>query len=123
MRRHKAEPTLARRAKIILACSTGKTHGSVAMAAGVARQTVGRWCRRFVGKGLAGLVDEPRLGAPRRITEAKVQRVVRLTLGGPGAERPLSTRAIARRCRLSQTAVSRIRRAALRRSRSPLPSR
>ena len=76
------------------------------------RQTVGRWRRRFVAKRVAGLLDEPRPGAPRKITDEHVEQVVRLTLEStPRAATHWSTRAMARRCGLSQTAVSRIWRA------------
>ena len=44
------------------------------------RQTVSRWRRRFLEKRLDGLVDEPRPGAPRRITDAMVERVITDTL-------------------------------------------
>jgi len=73
---------------------------------------VGRWRRRFVAKRVAGLLDEPRPGAPRKITDEAVEHVVRLTLEStPRDATHWSTRAMARRCGLSQTAVSRIWRA------------
>jgi len=103
---------LAQRARLVLACASNKTNGEIAAAAGVTRQTVGRWRHRFVRKRLPGLLDEPRPGAPRTITDAEVERVITLTL----ERRPLdathwSTRAMAKRSGLSQTAVSRIWRA------------
>jgi len=111
-RRLRTARAFAQRARIVLACAGGKTNASIAVKAGVTRQTVGRWRRRFVGKRLNGLLDEPRPGAPRKITDAKVERVVRLTLATmPRDARHWSTRAMAKRCRLSQTAVSRIWRA------------
>ncbi len=76
------------------------------------RQTVGRWRSRFVAKRLDGLLDEPRPGAPRKITDADIERVLRLTLETtPREATHWSTRAMAERCGLSQTAVSRIWRA------------
>src|SRR5215470_16506111 len=67
---------------------------------------------RFLSKRLDGLLDEPRPGAPRRIGDAEVERVMRLTLETtPRDATHWSTRAMARRCGLSQTAVSRIWRA------------
>ncbi|PYM84331.1 MAG: hypothetical protein DME09_08745 [Candidatus Rokuibacteriota bacterium] len=61
---------------------------------------------------MPGLLDEPRPGAPRRIADAEVERVMRLTLEtAPRDATHWSTRALARRCGLSQTAVSRIWRA------------
>ena len=111
-RRPKTAQALAQRARIVLACATEQTNGDIAQAAGMARQTVGRWRARFVEKRLPGLLDEPRPGAPRTITDAEVERVVRLTLEStPRDATHWSTRAMAQRCGLSQTAVSRIWRA------------
>jgi transposase len=103
---------LAQRARLVLACATSKTNGEIAAAAGVTRQTVGRWRHRFVRKRLPGLVDEPRPGAPRKITDAEAERVIALTLERtPRDATHWSTRAMAQRSGLSQTAVSRIWRA------------
>ena len=125
-RGRKTERALAQRARIVLACAAGRTNASIGATAGVTRQTVGRWRRRFVHGRLQGLLDVPRPGAPRRITDAQVERVVRLTRATtPRAARRWSTRAMAKRCGLSQTAVCRIWRAwSVRgRSRSRWPSR
>src|SRR6266851_4869576 len=79
---------------------------------GEERETLERWRQRFVTKRLDGLLDEPRPGAPRKITDGEVERVVRLTLEtAPRDATHWSTRAMAKRCGLSQTAVSRIWRA------------
>src|SRR5438309_3498496 len=111
-RRPTTAQALAQRARIVLACTTGKPDTVVAMDARVTRLTVGRWRRRFIAQRLAGLLDEPRPGAPRTVTDEHVERVVRLTLETtPRAATHWSTRAMARRCGFSQTAVSRIWRA------------
>ena len=111
-RRPTTAQALAQRARIVLACVNGRDNSAVAVEARVTRQTVGRWRRRFVAKRVAGLLDEPRPGAPRKITDSHVEQVVRLTLEStPRAATHWSTRAMARRCGLSQTAVSRIWRA------------
>jgi transposase len=111
-RRPKTAQALAQRARIVLACTAGKTNGEVAVAAGVTRQTVGRWRSRFIRKRLHGLLDEPRPGAPRKISDGDVERVVRWTLETtPRDATHWSTRAMAKRCGLSQSAVSRIWRA------------
>ena len=61
---------------------------------------------------MQGLLDEPRPGAPRKITDAEVERVIALTLERtPRDATHWSTRAMATRSGLSQTAVSRIWRA------------
>jgi transposase len=96
----------------VLRCATGQPNQDVAREVGVTRLTVGRWRQRFVVKRLDGLLDEPRPGAPRTVTDAAVERVVRLTLETtPPDATHWSTRAMAKRCGLSQSAVSRIWRA------------
>jgi transposase len=108
-RRPTTAQALAERARIVLACATGKDNGVVAAEVRVTRQTVGRWRHRFLEKRLDGLLDDPRPGAPRTITDEHVERVVRLTLETkPRDATHWSTRAMAKRCGLSQTAVSRI---------------
>ncbi len=78
----------------------------------ITKQTVGKWRRRFVVRRLDGLLDEPRPGAPRKVGDAQVERVVRLTLESTLADAThWSTRAMAKRCGLSQSMVSRIWRA------------
>ena len=111
-RRPTTAQALAQRARMVLRCAMGKTNAAVAREVGVTRQTVGRWRDRFVRKRVDGLLDEPRPGAPRQIGDADVERVVRLTLETkPREATHWSTRAMAMRCGLSQTAVSRIWRA------------
>jgi transposase len=62
---------------------------------------------------LEGLSDEPRPGAPRKLTEDVVERVVVATLeqAPPRGDSHWSTRSMAKRTGLNQTAVSRIWRA------------
>src|SRR2546428_9734134 len=67
---------------------------------------------RFLAARLDGVLDEPRPGAARRITDAQVEQMVTLTLEGkPRAATHWSTRAMAARCGLSQSTVSRVWRA------------
>jgi transposase len=111
-RRPKTAQALAQRARIVLACAGGFANGAVAAEQGVTRQTVGRWRHRFLSQRLDGLLDEPRPGAPRKVTDAAVERVLRLTLETkPREATHWSSRAMARRCGLTQSAVSRIWRA------------
>ena len=53
----------------------------------VTPQTVGMWRRRFIERGLDGLLDEPRPGVPRTIDDAKVERVIDADAGEPAARR------------------------------------
>ena len=108
----KTAQALALRARIILACAQGLSNSEVSAQVGLGSQSVGKWRRRFLDRRLDGLRDEPRPGAPRKITDADAQRVVRLTLQtSPADATRWSTRSMARRTGLSQSAVSRIWRA------------
>jgi len=105
-------PGLAERARILLACAAGETNKAIAARFGLTPQTVGKWRARFLARRLDGLLDEPRSGAPRRILDADVQRVLTLTLETQGPHGgPWSTRSLAQATGLSQSAVSRIWRA------------
>jgi transposase-like protein len=80
VRRRKTGQALAIRARIVLACAEpGSTNGGVAAALGVSRPTVALWRRRFAERGPEGLLDEPRPGAPRKITDEQVERAVATT--------------------------------------------
>ena len=111
-RRPTTAQATALRARLILGCAAGKTNTAVARELRVTKQTVGKWRSRFVAKRLDGLLDEPRPGAPRTVTDAAVERVVTWTLETtPRDATHWSTRAMARQCGLSQSTVSRIWRA------------
>ena len=111
-RRPTTARALAERARVVLECAAGKPNTIVARELRLTKQTIGKWRSRFLRQRLDGLLDEPRPGAPRRIGDADVERVMRLTLEtAPRDATHWSTRVMARRCGLSQTAVSRIWRA------------
>jgi transposase len=96
----------------VLACAEGRSNTAVAAALRLCKPTVGKRRGRFVVKRLDGLLDEPRPGAPRRIGDAQVERVITLTLEWtPSNAAHWSTRLLARRCGMSQSAVARIWRA------------
>jgi transposase len=111
-RRPKTAQALAQRSRIVLECASGRPNTVVARRLGLTHQTVGKWRQRFLERRLDGLLDEPRPGAPRKVSDAQIERVVRLTLeSAPADATHWSTRAMAKRCSLSQTMVSRIWRA------------
>jgi len=111
-RRRKTAQALALRARIVLLADQGLNNGEVAEALGITRATVGKWRSRFVERRLDGLLDEPRPGAPRSITDEDVERVITLTLEEtPRDATHWSSRSMARRSGLTQSAVSRIWRA------------
>lgn len=107
--RPKTAQALALRARIVLACASGRSNTAVAEKLNVTKQTVGKWRARFVERRIQGLLDEPRPGAPRRISDAQVEKAVRLTLETlPRDATHWSTRSMAARSGLSQTTVRRI---------------
>lgn len=112
LRRHKTAQNLAKRARIILACAAGKSNAIVAQELESSEHTVGKWRRRFAELGPDGLLDAPRSGAPRTINDAKVERLITLTLESqPEGATHWSTRLMAQKTGMSQSAVSRIWRA------------
>ena len=72
-RRRKSSQALAMRCRIVLGCADGKTQQAVADELKITRRTVGKWRRRFIESRLDGLMDEPRPGAPRTITDQQVK--------------------------------------------------
>ena len=108
-RRPTTAQALALRARLVLRCAAGVSATAVAREAHVTKQTVGKWRGRFVARRLDGLLDEPRPGAPRTITDADVERVLATTLEStPRDATHWSTRSVAQQCGMSQTAVARI---------------
>jgi transposase len=100
------------RARIVLVCGEGRSNAAVAEAVGVTAWTVSKWRGRFAAAGVDGLLDEPRPGAPRTISDGDVERVITLTLEStPAAATHWSTRSMASKAGMSQSAVSRIWRA------------
>jgi transposase len=112
-RRPKTAQALALRARIVLACAEGADNNQVAAALGIWPQTVGKWRARFIKDRLDGLSDEPRPGAPRKVTDEQVEAVIVKTLeeAPTGGDTHWSTRSMARAMGMSQTAISRIWRA------------
>lgn len=111
-RRVRSAPQAARRARIILACAAGQDNRMVARRQRVAPATVGKWRQRFVAARVAGLFDEPRAGAPRRVTDAAIEDVVVRTLETtPRGATHWSTRDMAKATGLSAMTISRVWRA------------
>lgn len=113
LRKQTASQALVLRSRIVLACAEGLPNARVADDLGVSRETVRKWRSRFTADRLEGLVDRPRSGAPRRITDEQVEALVARTLGQapPTGDSHWSTRSMAEAEGMSQSAVSRIWRA------------
>jgi transposase len=101
---------VAQRSKMILLAATGMSDSKIGTELGVKRQTVARWRRRFIQKGIAGLEkDAPRPGRKPQISAKRVQEIVRLTT----QEKPVdathwSTRSMAQASGVSEASVRRI---------------
>ena len=108
-RRAKTGQALAQRARIILESATGKSNTEVASRLRITKQMVGKWRTRFLQKGLDGLLDEPRPGTPRRLSDAEVERILTMTLEStPKQATHWSTRSLAAACGLSRSSVHRV---------------
>jgi transposase len=111
-RRPKSAQALALRARMILRCAGGLTNTQVAGQLQVRIATVGKWRQRFADRRLDGLLDEPRPGAPRTVSDSDVERALTMTLEStPKDATHWSTRSLAKESGLSRTTVGRIWRA------------
>lgn len=104
--------SMALRAKIVLLCAQDLPDLRVATQIGVTHATVGKWRKRFIEYGIDGLADAPRSGCPRTIADEQVERIIKMTLEStPPDATHWSTRSMASRSGMSQSAISRIWRA------------
>src|SRR5215469_5182411 len=111
-RRPKTAQRLAQRARIVLGCADGLENRQVARQLRITDQTVCKWRERFRCARLEGLADEPRPGAPRKISDAHVEALITRTLEtAPPQRTHWSTRSMAEAAGMSQAGVSRIWRA------------
>ncbi len=111
-RRGKSAQALAQRSRIVLAAAEGLKNTEIAERLSLDHATVRKWRNRFAADRLDGLLDEPRPGRPRTVTDAQVEEVIIKTLEStPIDATHWSTRSMAAEVGLSQSAVSRIWRA------------
>ena len=111
-RRPKTAQALAMRSRIILLAAQGGSNKSIAVKLSTTPHTVGKWRKRFACLGNDGLLDEPRPGTSRKLSDKQVELVLARTLESqPEAATHWSTRDMAKACGLSQSSVSRIWRA------------
>ena len=108
-RRPKTSQAMAIRARIVLGCGEGISNGEVAKRLGITAATVCKWRERFRLQRLEGLLDEPRPGAPRTITDQQIEEVITKTLETmPANSTHWSTRLMAAQTGLTQNAIVRI---------------
>jgi transposase len=111
-RRRTSAQALAMRSRIVLLAAQGRNNTEIAAELKIHRNVAGKWRSRFVEHRLDGLLDEPRPGRPRTITDEQVEEVVIKTLETtPKHATHWSTRSMAREVGLAQSAVLRIWRA------------
>jgi transposase len=109
-RGRKTAARVVERAKIVLLASEGKQNQEIAQICQVARKTVGVWRRRFVEKGIAGILkDAPRAGRRCWIGNEVIEEIVRKTTQEtPVAGTHWSTRSLAKVMGLSPSTIGRV---------------
>lgn len=108
-RRRSSAQALAQRSRVVLLAAQGLNNTEIAQRLGVHRPMVRKWRSRFAEHRLDGLIDEPRPGKPRTITDEQVEEVIVKTLEStPKNATHWSTRSMAREVGLTQSAVLRI---------------
>jgi transposase len=112
-RRRKTASGLATRSRIVLTAAAGESNAAIAKRLGVSRPTVTKWRARFAEQRLDGLLDEPRPGRPRTVSDDKVEEVIVRALESqpPDGGTHWSTRRMAQVAGVSQATVSRVWRA------------
>lgn len=112
VRRRTSAQQAALRARIVLCSADGLSNSEVARELGINRQTCRKWRDRFVEHRLEGLLDEPRPGAPRTVSDAAVEEVVTRTLESvPRGQTHWSRTTMAQATGISESSVGRIWRA------------
>ena len=109
VQRRSSAQALALRARIVLLAGDGLTNTEIAARLGIDHATVRKWRSRFAARRLEGVLDEPRPGRPRTISDEQVEEVIVRTLETtPKDATHWSTRSMAREVGLTQSAVLRI---------------
>ncbi len=108
-KRPKTPHSIATRARIVMLAADGMNNVDVAAKLDINQATVVKWRKRFMERGVDGLIDEPLPGAPRTIDDEAVEAVVVRTLEEtPTDATHWSTRDLARRVGMSASSVGRI---------------
>ena len=111
-RRRNSAQALALRCRIVLLAERGLNNTEIASELQINVSSARKWRSRFAAHGLDGLLDEPRPGRPRTISDEQVEEVIIKTLETtPRQATHWSTRSMAREVGLTQSAVLRIWRA------------
>jgi transposase len=102
----------SQRPRIVLAAADGLSNSDIARRLAIDLKTVRKWRLRFAQQRLRGLVDGPRSGRPRKVTDEQVKAIIDRTLGStPENLLCWTRRSMANEVGLSETTVARIWRA------------
>lgn len=94
---------------MVLACGDGLDDEAVTRTLPCSRGMVVKCRARFLKQRLEGFYDEPRPGAPHKVSDEQVERVVIQTLEStPRGQTHRSTRELAKTTGLSRMTISRI---------------
>ena len=108
-RRQSTSQALALRSKIVLEASDGATNKEIAARLGCHPTTAGKWRKGFAVDRLDGLLDAPRPGAQRKISDDQVEAIIVETLETtPPDATHWSTRGLAARHGISHQTVAEI---------------
>ena len=108
-RRHSTSQAVALRSKIVLGAADGVTNKEIALMVGCHPVTVGKWRKNFAADRLDGLLDAPRPGAQRTISDDQVEAIVIDTLETtPPDATHWSTRGLAKKHGISHQTVAEI---------------
>ncbi len=100
---------LVRRAKIVLLAADGLNNTTIAQHVGLSGHMVGAWRKRFINQGLMGLYDDPKIGAPRSISDEQVAQLINKTLNSkPKNTTHWTCRSLAKETNVSKSTVQRI---------------
>jgi transposase len=100
------------RARVVLMLAQGAIGREIQQKLRTSHQTVCAIRKRFLRGGVEALFDEPRPGAPRKISDEQIEHVIVATLERrPQGATHWSTRMMAEKLGFSQSAISRIWRA------------
>jgi len=108
-RRPKTAQALAMRSRVVLRAGEGLSNTDIAQHLGLSLQTVGKWRQRYLDQDVDGLLDEPRPGTARKLSDKDIERVLALTLESTPADAThWSTRSLAKKAGLSRASIHRI---------------
>ena len=103
---------LAQRARVILLAGDGLNNTTVARKLSISDHTVGKWRRRFLAQGLAGLYDEAKPGGPPSVSNEEVAALIHKTLKTkPKDATNWTVRGLAAETNVSKSTVHRVWRA------------